>query len=83
MNENIKMLLPDLDQRMMLKTIIEFEYSECFDVIYRLHQIVPDDGNYCVINDQIEFMSQQLDLIAEIYFRLFSEKIERGNLEVE
>lgn len=71
----IKKLLPDLDQRVMLRSLIEFEYTRCFDSTYRLHAIVTDDGNYDDINNMLAYYSHKMEQLADIYFRLFAENL--------
>ena len=71
----IKKLLPDLDQRVMLRSIIEFEYTRCFDSVYRLHATTTDDGNYDDINKMIAYYSHKMAQLADMYFRLFAEDL--------
>lgn len=69
----IKMLLPDLDERVLLRSLIEFEYIRCFDSVNRLHATTTADGNYDDINKMIAYYSRKMAQLADMYFRLFAE----------
>ncbi len=75
MMSKIDEILPDIEQRALLRMVIEKEYSDCFDAIQRVRAVCDSDD--IRTGEMIEYYSLKCERLKDIYLSIFAECMKR------